>query len=176
MAQAIFCLTRDLDQTEAILDGLGVAGFPAHHISVLFPHHLSSDEVGPGKGRQAREGAMAGGLVGGTLGYLAGLGALTIPGVGSLIASGPIMAGLTGLALGGAVGGVTGALVGAGFPETEAGRYAERVKEGSILVSVHNGEWDQVPVVRQIFEEAGATDISTATEAETGGGVEREGG
>jgi hypothetical protein len=61
--------------------------------------------------------------VGGALGLLAGIGALAIPGVGPLIAAGPIMAALAGLGVGGAVGGLVGALVGMGIPEYEAKRY-----------------------------------------------------
>ena len=57
-----------------------------------------------------------GGVIGGTLGLLAGIGALAIPGVGPLIAAGPIMATLAGLGVGGAVGGLVGALVGMGIP------------------------------------------------------------
>ena len=68
-------------------------------------------------------GVLGGGAVGGTLGLLAGLGALAIPGVGPLIAAGPIMGALAGLSIGGAVGGLFGALVGMGIPEYEAKRY-----------------------------------------------------
>ena len=70
----------------------------------------------------AATGAGTGALVGGTLGWLAGIGTLAIPGVGPLIAAGPIMAALSGAAVGGTVGGVSGALIGMGIPEYEAKR------------------------------------------------------
>ena len=82
-------------------------------------------------------GVAAGGMIGGTLGLLAGIGALAIPGVGPFIAAGPIMGALAGLGVGGAVGGLVGALVGMGIPEYEAKRYEGRVKEGGVLLSVH---------------------------------------
>jgi hypothetical protein len=67
-------------------------------------------------------GAAGGGVLGGTLGVLAGIGTLAIPGLGPFIAAGPIMAGLAGLGVGGAVGGLIGALEGMGIPEYEAKR------------------------------------------------------
>jgi hypothetical protein len=75
--------------------------------------------------------------LGGALGWLAGVGALAIPGVGPLIAAGPILATLSGAALGGTVGGATGALVGLGIPEYEAQQYEGRLREGNILMCVH---------------------------------------
>src|ERR1039458_9155816 len=79
----------------------------------------------------------AGGVIGGTLGVLAGVGLLAIPGLGPFIAAGPIMAGLAGLGVGGAVGGVAGALIGMGIPEFEAKRYEGHLQKGGILLSVH---------------------------------------
>ena len=69
----------------------------------------------------------------GTLGLLAGIGALAIPGVGPFIAAGPIMGALAGLGVVGAVGGLVGALVGMGIPQYEAKRYEGRVKDGGVL-------------------------------------------
>jgi hypothetical protein len=82
-------------------------------------------------------GVTAGGVIGGTLGLLAGVGLLAIPGLSPFIAAGPIMAGLAGLGVGGAVGGATGALIGMGIPEFEAKRYEGRLQKGGILLSVH---------------------------------------
>lgn len=77
-----------------------------------------------------------GGVVGGTLGLLAGIGALAIPGVGPFIAAGPIMGALAGIGVGGAVGGLIGALVGMGIPEYEAKRYEGRLKDGGAAGAV----------------------------------------
>jgi uncharacterized membrane protein len=103
-------------------------------------------------------------MIGGTLGWLAGIGSLAIPGLGPFIAAGPIMAALSGAAVGAAVGGLTGALVGMGIPEYEAKRYEARVKEGNILISVHTEDSRQKDVAKQIFEQGGAEDISVAKE------------
>jgi hypothetical protein len=103
-------------------------------------------------------------VVGGTVGLLAGLGALAIPGVGPLIAAGPIMGALAGLGAGGAVGGLVGALVGLGIPEYEAKRYEGRVKDGGILVSVHCDSSDEVSRAKDILKQAGGEDVASAGE------------
>ena len=106
---------------ERAVDELREAGFRNTDISVLFPANAGTKDFAHEKGTKAPEGATAGGgtgaIVGGALGWLAGIGALAIPGVGPFIAAGPIMAALAGGAVGGAVGGFTGALIGFGMPE-----------------------------------------------------------
>ena len=92
-------------------------------------------------------------------------GALAIPGVGPLIAAGPIVAALTGVGVGGALGGITGALVGMGIPEYEAKRYEGRVKEGGILLSVHSDNSDWTRKAKDILERTGAEDVSSTGEA-----------
>ena len=71
-----------------------------------------------------------GGAVGATVGLLAGIGALAIPGLGPFIAAGPIMAALSGAAAGATAGGVVGGLVGLGIPEYEAKACGDRNKNG----------------------------------------------
>lgn len=120
---------------------LQTEGFRNTDISVLFPENQGSKDFAVKKNTKAPEGTAAGAttgaVVGGTLGWLVGIGALAIPGIGPLVAAGPIVAALTGVGVGGAIGGITGALVGMGVPEYEAKRYEGRVKEGGILLSVH---------------------------------------
>jgi uncharacterized membrane protein len=89
---------------------------------------------------------------------------LAIPGVGPFIAAGPIMAALAGAGIGAAVGGLTGALVGMGIPEYEAKRYEGKIKEGNILISVHSENSEERKRAKEIFERAGAHDISSTAE------------
>ena len=112
-------------------------------------------------------GAGVGAVVGGTLGLLAGIGALAIPGVGPLIAAGPIMGALAGVGAGGAVGGLVGALVGMGIPEYEAKRYEGRVKEGGILVSVHCDTSEEISKAKDLFKATGADDIASSVRVPT---------
>ena len=100
-------------------------------------------------------------VVGGIVGWMAGIGALAIPGLGPLIAAGPILAALSGAAVGGTLGGLTGALVGMGIPEYEAKQYEGRLAEGKILIAAFARDSDRASQVRQAFEDEGLTDIST---------------
>ena len=113
----------------------------------------------------AATGAGTGAVIGGGLGWLAGIGALAIPGLGPFIAAGPIVAALAGVGVGGAVGGVTGALIGMGIPEYEAKRYEGRVKEGGILLSVHSDSSEWTKKAKEILEQTGGQDIASAGEA-----------
>jgi hypothetical protein len=138
-------------------------------ISVLFPDKSTTRDFAHEAHTKAPEGATigagTGGAVGGAIGLLAGIGALAIPGLGPFIAAGPIMAALSGLGVGAAVGGLAGALIGMGIPELEAKRYEGRVKDGNILISAHAKNSDEVKRAKDIFQAAGATDISTASES-----------
>ena len=109
--------------------------------------------------------AGAGGAIGGTIGLLTGIGALAIPWLGPFIAAGPIIAALSGGAIGAGVGGIAGALVGLGIPEYEAKRFEGKVKEGGILISVHSESADETNRAERIFKEEGAHDISSSGEA-----------
>jgi Protein of unknown function (DUF3341) len=166
---AVFGIYSTYTEVEAGVDALQAAGFRNTDISVLFPENVGTKDFAHRKGTKAPEGATAGGIsggvVGGALGWLAGIGAIAIPGVGSLIAAGPIVAALAGVGVGGAIAGIAGALIGMGIPEYEAKRYEGRIKSGGILISVHSdsGEWTKR--AKDILERTGADDISSVGEA-----------
>jgi hypothetical protein len=166
---AVFGIYPSYANVESGVDALKAAGFSNRDISVLFPQSSGSKDFAHEKGTKAPEGATAGAgtgvVLGGTMGWLLGVGALAIPGLGPFIAAGPIMAALAGAGVGGAVGGVAGALVGMGIPEYEAKRYEGRVKDGGILLSVHCGSPDWTKKAKQTLEATGAQDISSTTEA-----------
>ena len=84
---------------------------------------------------------------------------------GPFVAAGPIMAALSGAAVGSAVGGITGALVGLGIPEFEAKRYEGKLKEGNILISIHSEDSKQTDRAEEILKAGNAQDISSATES-----------
>jgi len=90
---------------------------------------------------------------------------MAVPGVGPLIAAGPIMATLAGVGAGGAVGGLTGALIGLGIPEYEAKRYEGRLQKGAILLSVHCDTSDEIKRATEIMKNTGAEDISSTGES-----------
>jgi hypothetical protein len=133
--KAVFGIYTSGEHAERAVDRILAGGFSNNDVSVLLHDSKSSKEFAHEKNTKAPEGTTtgvaAGGVVGGTLGLLAGIGLLAIPGLGPFIAAGPIMASLAGLGVGGAVGGLIGALVGMGIPEYEAKRYEGRVKAGA---------------------------------------------
>src|ERR1700726_809978 len=166
---AVFGIYQDRPTVESAVDMLQQAGFRNTDISVLFPYNEGTKDFATEKNTKAPEGTAAGAgtgaVIGGALGWLAGVGALAIPGLGPFIAAGPIMGLLAGAGAGGAIGGLVGSLVGMGIPEYEAKRYEGRVKSGGILLSVHCDESEWVKRAKQILEESGAKDISSTGEA-----------
>jgi hypothetical protein len=166
---AVFGIYRTQGDVEYGVDLLRAEGFRNTDISVLFPENRGTKDFAVEKNTKAPEGSAAGAatgaVLGGALGWLAGIGALAIPGVGPLIAAGPIVAALSGVGVGGAVGGVTGALIGMGIPEYEAKRYEGRIKEGGILFSIHCDDSKWIKKAKDILERTGATDISSTGEA-----------
>jgi hypothetical protein len=168
MQRAVVCIAKTERQATEIVGQLKTAGFSGNDISVLFPDREGTRDFAHRKETKAPEGATAGattgGVLGGALGWLAGVGTLAIPGVGPLIAAGPILAALTGVAAGAAVGGITGALVGYGIPEYEAKIYEGKLRDGNILISVHTEDSKERSRAKQIFDRCGAEDIGTASE------------
>src|SRR5258707_10689699 len=166
---SVFGIYRDRQHAEQAVDALRRAGFRNSDVSALLPDNVGTKDLAHEKNTKVPEGAAAGGasgaVLGGTLGWLAGIGTLAIPGLGPFIAAGPIMGALAGAGVGGAVGGLVGALVGMGIPEYEAKRYEGRVRAGGILLSVHcdSSEWEKR--AKQILEQTGAEDIGSAGEA-----------
>lgn len=164
-------LYDDLTDARNVVEDLVAAGFDRNDISLVVREnedvYSTSTRDGMDDAGQAAEGAVSGALTGGALGglggILLGLGALAIPGIGPVVAAGPIVAGLTGAAIGATVGGLVGALVGWGIPEEEAGYYAEGVRRGGTLVAVRAGE-HQVEEAVDIMNEYGPVDIERRSE------------
>jgi hypothetical protein len=151
------------------IEALKEAEFRNTDISVLFPENRGSKDLAHEKHTKAPEGATAGAgsgaVIGGALGWLVGIGAIAIPGIGPFLAAGPIVAALAGVGVGGALGGLTGALIGLGMPEYEAKRYEGRIKSGGILLSVHCDDSSWARKAKRILQQTGADDIATTGEA-----------
>lgn len=165
---SVFCITKSRAHAERIIDRLHVAGFTFSEISVLMPETDSDHDIGHVKATKAPEGtatgAATGGIAGGVVGLLAGIGAIAIPGVGALIAAGPILAALSGAAIGATTGGVVGGLIGLGIPEIEARIYEGKLKTGNYLVSVHAETNAQIARAKDIYKEQDAEDIAETSE------------
>ncbi|WP_081953998.1 general stress protein [Paenibacillus sp. FSL R5-0345] len=130
-------------------------GCRTEDISIIARNSESADTLRDESGTQAPEGiatgAATGGLLGGLTGLLMGIGALAIPGIGPIIAAGPLAAMLAGAAIGAGSGGLVGGLIGLGIPEEEAKRYDNYVGEGHILVMVDVEGERKEEEVKRIF-------------------------
>jgi uncharacterized membrane protein len=143
--KTVVALFNHLDDAYHAVDALKNEGFTRDDISLVsrdqnneYSRYLSTrDQKSENVGGGAATGAGVGAVLGGIAGFLVSIGALAIPGIGPIVAAGPILATLTGAGMGAAAGGVVGALVGLGIPEEDAGYYAEGVKGGGSLVVVH---------------------------------------
>lgn len=164
MSRIAYCTARNRDQANHIVERLRNEGFTNHDISVLMYQdgelrHIDAEghETHAAEGTAA--GAGTGAVLGGALGWLTGIGAIAVPGVGALIAAGPIAAALSGVAIGGTLGGVSGGLIGLGIPKDEAGHYEEKLHRGNILISVFSPTEGQNEEAKQLFAREGADDI-----------------
>ena len=155
---------------ERALEALRAAAFRNSDISAILPDRDSTTrdlahEINTKTPEGVATGAGAGAAVGGVLGWLVGIGALAIPGIGPLVAAGPIVAALAGAGAVGATAGLVGGLIGAGIPEVEAKRYAGRIRDGAYLISVHCDDRTWAKRAEEILEATGGKDVVKASEA-----------
>lgn len=165
-----YAILPDRNKFEAALDALRAAGFRNSDVSVILPERDRTTrdlahEIHTKAPEGAATGAGTGAAVGGVLGWLVGIGALAIPGVGPLVAAGPIVAALAGAGAAGATGGLVGGLIGAGIPEIEAKRYEGRIRDGGYLISVHCDDREWASRAKEILEATGGRDVVSASEA-----------
>jgi hypothetical protein len=176
MKKAVIGIVDSEAQAETAVSELQrLANIPSRDISVVLPDRRAAAEFASEHHTKAPEGAVlgssAGGILGGTLGLLAGIGTLAIPGIGPLIAAGPLLATLSGVAAGAAVGGISGALVGMGIPENEARGYEGRLRAGGVLVAVHTESLAEQRAARDILDRVGAHDIDVRGDSTVPGEV-----
>lgn len=159
-------LFDDMADAQRAVSNLENAGIPRNNINVVagndqgrYSNYVGDHEGDAGNAAKgAGKGAGAGAAIGGGLGLIAGLTALAIPGFGPIIAAGPIAAALTGAGIGAAAGGLIGGLTNAGVPKEEAERFAERVRQGSVLVSAQV-QGSLADTAADIMDDAGARDV-----------------
>jgi len=151
MARNVIGLFRDTNEAQAAIQDLESAGFSREHLNVIAYDGSAADSEGNELGENTAKGAAAGGVAG----LLLGLAAMAIPGVGPIIAAGPIVAALAGAGVGAATGGILGALSDMGVPGHEAKYYHEAVRHGGTLIIVPT---EAEHIAQDILDRHGAVD------------------
>ncbi len=173
MDRTVVALFDDVSTAQRALEDLLNNGFERSDISLVRTNQdtgaaagsTTTDTVASG----AATGAGVGAALGGIAGLVIGLGVLAIPGIGPVIAAGPLATTLAGAGIGAATGGIIGALTDVGIPETEAGYYMEGIRRGGTLLTVHARD-NQVNQATHILNQYSPVDINQrASEWRTSG-------
>jgi len=162
------------EEARQVMRELQQGGFPQSDISIIannatgqygtegqLPKDAPATLSDTGSG--AATGAAAGGLLGGAAGLIVGLMGLAIPGIGPIVAAGPLAATLAGAGAGAVAGGLIGGLTGVGVPEEEAHVYAEAVRRGAALVTVR-ADGARAEDAAAIMRRGGAVDVERRAE------------
>lgn len=161
---SVFCIATSHFQANHIVDQLKIANIDNDRISALLADQSASLDFCCGATQQSQEAAVDGvgttALIGVAWGWIAGIGALAIPGAGKFIATGPIIAAMSGATMGATFGSVCSGLIVMGMPELDAKRYEGKILKGNILLSVHTENSRDTLRVTDIFNRAEAVDIS----------------
>lgn len=146
------------DEAEQAVDTLHDEGFTDDEISIIARDDRGGDggEGGEAGMDSLADGAAWGGGLGALGGLMAGVGALAIPGVGPILAAGPLAATLSGAV----AGGIGGGLLDLGIPEQRGRQYEEDVKQGRILCIVESDDERSEDAAR-IMRDAGADEVET---------------
>jgi hypothetical protein len=168
---AIFGVYYDKAQATASVESITDSGFPADEVSILAPETLGFKDLA--HDRHAKAGSSTAVVtssvaIGGTLGLVAGVGALAIPGIGPLLAAGPLLGALAGMGAGGVVGGAIDAIDAAGPAVHAAKVYEGHIREGGILVSVNCRSADEIARAKELLARTGAQAISSSDEYAAG--------
>ncbi|HQD40244.1 MAG TPA: general stress protein [Bacillota bacterium] len=142
-------------QAERSIRSLRAGGFGDDEISMVAKGQEEGSDQNSGMGTLT-SGTTTGGAIGGIAGLLAGIGALAIPGIGPIVAMGPIAATLSGAV----AGGIAGGLIDLGIPAQRSEYYEGKVREGKIL-SVIETDPEKVEETAQILRENGAEDVES---------------
>jgi len=138
MAKTVAALFENRSEAHSAMQELVDHGFSRDDISIMAQDdtqregYTTIDDDTSG----AAQGAGIGAAIGGVGGLVVGLTALAIPGIGPVIAAGPLATALLGAGVGAAAGGLIGALTDMGIPEEHANYYGEGMRRGGVLVTV----------------------------------------
>lgn len=158
--KAVFCVAASEFQAVCIVDRLKDADFLNTDTSLLFVDKTNERDFAYFSAGTKTPDGVTGAMLSGAVEWLSDVGALTFPGLGPVVAGGPISTSLKNSAL----GGIPGALIGMGIPEYEARRYEAKIKQGGILISVRVAGAADAQLAESIFKEEDAQEIASSTE------------
>jgi uncharacterized protein (TIGR02271 family) len=164
MAQTVVGLMDTIEEAHNVVQDLIDSGFDRDDISIMSRKDEEAEvvteekDITSGVGSGTAKGAGAGAALGGIAGLVVGLTGLAIPGVGPIVAAGPLAAILAGAGIGAVAGGIIGALTDLGVPEEDAHYYAEGVRRGGVLVTVATDDAN-ADRAAEIMRRHGAVDI-----------------
>ena len=164
---AVYALYQNHRGIDDAVKALRESGFRKGEISVLFPSNFGSRDFTTEESTRAEmiaAGLGSGALICGALGWMAGMGLLTIPGTGPFIAAGPMVALLVGVGVGGGVGSLVGAWIGLRVSRYRAKRSESRIRESNILISVRCGSAEWVNRAKDLLRQIGAEQITSVGE------------
>lgn len=176
MAKTIVGSFDSFNEAQEVVRDLQQIGFSRDDVSVIAnnatgqyssTYATTEGQATPGTvsdtGAGTATGAAAGGVLGGAAGLVVGLMGLAIPGVGPIVAAGPIAAALAGAGVGAVAGGLIGGLTGVGVSEDDASYYAESVRRGGALVTVRADD-SRADEAASLMRNHGAVDIERRVE------------
>lgn len=170
MHQAVVCIAPSITDAERLVDTLKSSGFTADDISLLMPDSYGAQELAYEKHSKASCGFMIGSLlgsvIGGVLGFFAQRGSFGTQNLEQVIAAGPTMAVLAGIAVFGLAFALIGALYGMSLPVFEAKKFERTMRFGNTLLAVHTENEKEARVVEKLFKDGGGLEVQrTAEEA-----------
>jgi len=154
--QTVIGVFDSREQAETAVNEMRQQGFTTNEISVLAKQTKAQASQQEGGTDSIADGVATGSTIGGVGGLMAAAGALAIPGIGPIVALGPIAAALSGAV----AGGVAGGLVDYGIPDESGKKYESRIQEGKVLAVIHS-EAAKVTQAAQILQQRGAKDVET---------------
>ena len=158
----VVAMFPELSHAAAAARELHAAGITSDQLSIISRNHDEESDyaaqIGGTPGAEIEDSRTAA-RFGELSGHLLAAIALVLPGIGPIVAAGPLAAGL-GEAAGHVAGGIATALSGAGIPDDRAEALQAAVENGAILLAVHTVQ-PRLVEIQSILKSAGATKIET---------------
>lgn len=160
--EKIIGVFKNEQQALKTIQDLKALGFEERDISVLAKNPEDAKALEQETGidiEHEKESSMSGTTIfGGLAGMVAGIGTFAIPGIGPVLAAGPIVGMFTGALFGAGAGGLIGAMIGYGISEEEANHYNDQLEDGNILILVAEAT-GRTEEIYQVFRDNHAANL-----------------